>query len=296
MVIAKVFRQVVLYRMAGVVFKQTTGEKAIIGRIGQWGLYVIHSLMCRLSDVIIITSPHIVQFAQLESYNHKIHRWQHYYFDLDKFNVSTNYECRGDVIGHVGVISDLKGSPEFAQAMCKVNEHQDISVLIAGDGPARDEVEQILTKCDAEEEMPGFIDRDSIPEVMNQMKLLVISSVSEGVPKVLIEAMACGTPVIATTVGGIPDYITEGETGFLIEQNTPETIRAKTIEVLARDDLRKISAAARDLVKNNFSYESSVAGYQSILECETVIQPQTLHRNLDGLRVDRKISNPNEDP
>ena len=69
----------------------------------------------------------------------------------------------------------------------------------------------------------GWISHDELPSYLNMLKLLVVPSYTEGLPNIVIEAMSCGTPVLATPVGGVPDLIEDGITGFILEDNFPET-------------------------------------------------------------------------
>ena len=78
--------------------------------------------------------------------------------------------------------------------------------------------------------------------------------------------MACETPVLATPVGGIPDLIKDGETGFIMENNSPECIAENIIRVLGHPNLEKIVKNARELVEKEFTYEAAVERYKKILE------------------------------
>ena len=78
--------------------------------------------------------------------------------------------------------------------------------------------------------------------------------------------MACDTPVLATPVGGIPDVIKDGETGFIMENNSPECIAENEIRALEHPELEKIVKNARNLVEEEFTYEAAVERYKKILE------------------------------
>lgn len=112
----------------------------------------------------------------------------------------------------------------------------------------------------------GWIPHDELPDYRNGLKLLVLPSYTEGLPNIMLEAMACGTPVLATSVGGIPDVIKDGETGFIMENNSPECIAENVMRVLNHPNLDKIVKNARKLVEKEFTYEAAVGRYRMILK------------------------------
>jgi glycosyltransferase involved in cell wall biosynthesis len=95
---------------------------------------------------------------------------------------------------------------------------------------------------------------------MRRAKLLVLPSLEEGLGAVLLEAMSCGTPCIATAIGGITDVLTP-ETGILVQPRNPEAISKAILEILSATDLwQKLSENGRIRVVENFSWEK-IAGH-----------------------------------
>ena len=82
----------------------------------------------------------------------------------------------------------------------------------------------------------------------------------------MLEAMACGTPVLAAKVGAIPDIITDGKTGFIMENNSPECIAENVIRALNTPNLEEISENGRKFVEENFTFESAVARWNGVLK------------------------------
>ena len=78
-------------------------------------------------------------------------------------------------------------------------------------------------------ELTGWIPHDELPDYSNMLKLIVLPSYTEGLPNIMLEVMACGTPVLATPVGAIPDVINDGENRFLMENNSQECIAENVI-------------------------------------------------------------------
>ncbi len=101
---------------------------------------------------------------------------------------------------------------------------------------------------------------------MNELKLIILPSYTEGLPNIMLEAMACGTPVLATPVGSIPDVIKDGETGFIMKNNSPECIAENVIRALNYPNLEQISLNARILVEKEYTYEKAVEKYKKVLE------------------------------
>jgi len=77
--------------------------------------------------------------------------------------------------------------------------------------------------------------------------------------------MACGTPVLANSVGSIPDIITEGKTGFLMEDNFPENIASHIKRALFHPDLAGIAAAGNQYVMENFNFSQAVDKYRKVI-------------------------------
>jgi glycosyltransferase involved in cell wall biosynthesis len=103
-------------------------------------------------------------------------------------------------------------------------------------------------------------------DYLNELKLFVLPPYTEGLTTGVLEAMACGTPVLATSVGAIPDVIKDGETGFIMENNSQECIAENVIRVLNYPNLDRIVKNARELVEKEFSYEAAVERYRKIVE------------------------------
>lgn len=134
-----------------------------------------------------------------------------------------------------------KALPDLvAAAQLVVAALPDTHFLLAGDGPVREQLEAQVRELglEASVHFAGF--RDDVPHLLKAGDLFVLSSVTEGMPLVVLEAMAAGTPVVATEVGGIPTIIHDGVTGLLVPPSRPEELAAA---ILA--DLRDPERAQR---------------------------------------------------
>ena len=114
-----------------------------------------------------------------------------------------------------------------------------IKFLIAGEGELHNEMKTFISENDSDIDFIDWIPHNELPDNLNRLKLFVLPSYNEGLPNIIMEAMACGTPVLATSVGAIPDIIEDGKTGFIMANNSPDLIRRKIIEIIQRDDFKK---------------------------------------------------------
>ncbi len=112
--------------------------------------------------------------------------------------------------------------------------------------------------------MRKWVPHEELPAVLNSLRLLVIPSFSEGLPNIMLEAMACGTPVLASRVGAIRDTIKDGENGFLIRDNAPISIAEGISRALSKSDIDSVVEKASSMIDQEFSFEKAVAKWRDI--------------------------------
>jgi glycosyltransferase involved in cell wall biosynthesis len=121
------------------------------------------------------------------------------------------------VIGFVGWLLPIKGPDYLLKAMDDVwLEHQEASLVLVGKGDMDVDLRAEALKKDANGKVKFLGWREDIDEIMPLFDMLVLPSLNEGMGRVLVEAMAAGKPVVASRVGGIPDLVRDGETGYLV--------------------------------------------------------------------------------
>lgn len=260
-----------VYRVGGALYLQQP-TSTIWRMIWKELLKIVEKTTYFFAEAIVIISNTQASDLELGKARSKTYVWNHYHFDLEKFDIYTNYTQRDIVIGHVGV-SEVKGTGKFLRAINELDSELMDEVLVVGGGPNLAEMQSRTVKGNHEVTFTGRIARDKMPAKFNQMKLLVVCSESEGVPKVVLEAMACGTPVLATDIGGIADYIVHEQTGFLIDDNKPETIATGIEYALSNTDLPNISENARTTIEEEFSHKSVKESYSEFLIASTPLEP-----------------------
>jgi len=135
----------------------------------------------------------------------------------------------------------------------------DVELVIIGNGPLKGKLkEKVVKENISSVKFLGVIPNEKLPFELNRSSLFILPSLYEGNPKALLEAMACGLPVIGTDVEGIKGIIKHKKNGFLCNINA-ESIRKAIITLMCDQELiKKISLNARKYVKENFSLEKSV--------------------------------------
>jgi len=222
-----------------------------------------------LSNRIAVESESAIESLELGKYKDKISIISNMYLDLNRYKIKKNLKDRRNLIGFISRLNEGKGIMNFVNVIPLIlKEREDLEFLIGGDGPLFNEVKNELKNNGYYDKvkLTGWIPYDELPDYLNELKLLVFPSYSEGLPNIVSESMACGTPVLATPVGGIPDVIKDGETGFIMEDNSPECIAKNIMRVLNYPDLDRIVNNARKVIEEEYTYEAAVERYKKILE------------------------------
>jgi glycosyltransferase involved in cell wall biosynthesis len=146
-----------------------------------------------------------------------------------KYGISDD-EC---AILFVGRIEEIKRVDRVVEAMVNLRAEEKVfRLFLAGDGTCRKKLDEFVLREGLGDRITFFGDvaHDELPSYYNMSDLLVLPSEMEGVPMVILESLACGTPVIATNVGGIPDIVKDGENGFVLDEPEP----ARLAEAICR--------------------------------------------------------------
>jgi glycosyltransferase involved in cell wall biosynthesis len=154
------------------------------------------------------------------------------------------------VIGFVSMyISRAKGAVTLLNAFSRLhNESPQVKLLLIGKDKLGLKKNPSIICC-------GLVNRNKLLHYYNAMDIVVFPSRSEGAAKVVMEAFACGIPVIASNVGATSDWIKDGETGFLVEPGDVNKIVDCCRKLLESEDLRtKIGEAARKYALQNFNH------------------------------------------
>jgi len=181
---------------------------------------------------------------------------------------SIGIELGSPVVGMVGNLHPWKGFNVFVRAAAAVKASRPHArFLIVGDGSQRAPLQQMARELNVESELAFAGARSDIPEMLALMSVFVLSSPAEGLPNAVLEAMACGLPVVASNVGGVPETITNGETGFLVSPGDAAGFAEKILQLL-NDPMhaKQMGEAGRRKVVEQFSCERLVKNMQALYD------------------------------
>lgn len=219
----------------------------------------------KLAHGIVTYTPAMAEQLDLESYEHKLYPYGARYVDTEEFQPHIPFEERDPVVGFLGRLDEEKGVRELAQVAKRLPD--DLTFRFVGDGDLAGWLESELEAEieDGSVELVGWVDHGDVPQELNELQLLVMPShPTEGLPTVILESLACGTPVYATPVSGVPDVVREDETGFLMTERRIDSIVTRLETIANRDDLPSISKNGRQLIEDEYSFEGAVRRYWRI--------------------------------
>lgn len=144
------------------------------------------------------------------------------------------------LIGSVTRLSPQKAPLDFIQAAAQVAQrYPQTYFMMVGDGPLRGEVEALAAKLGIADRLVLTGLRRDVPELMAAFDLFALSSLWEGLPRVLPQAMATSLPIVATACDGSAEAITEGENGFLVPPGEPQVLAERLCQLIAEPALAK---------------------------------------------------------
>jgi glycosyltransferase involved in cell wall biosynthesis len=188
-------------------------------------------------------------------------------------NWNTHQELRrgaSHVVLIIGHLSDVKGYPTFLHAAARIASQLPGCLFLAlggettGPGPL-ERYERLAGELGLRDRVRFLGFRSDVADVMRAADVVVLPSLSEGLPLVILEAMSCGKPVVATPVGGIPEALVDGETGLLVPPNDSEELAKAVVRVLGDRELaQRMAANGRQRAEMHFSVKRMVNDVQAL--------------------------------
>jgi glycosyltransferase involved in cell wall biosynthesis len=171
---------------------------------------------------------------------------------------------------------ELKGIEYLLRAAAALqHEFPALRVEIAGSGPQRERLEKAVTRSGLGEHVKflGWI--DDLTPVLPRWDVFVMPSLEEGFPIAALDAMAAGLPVIATSVGGVPELIEDGKTGWLVPPRDAKALVSRLRPLLSNAELRlSMGAAGYSRVRDHFSAAQMTESFARLYD-ELLGEPRT---------------------
>jgi len=170
------------------------------------------------------------------------------------------------IVGMVANFSSVKDHKTLFKAIAEVKKtFPQVKCLLIGDGPLREELKVKSEELKVKSNIIFLGRRDDIPELLSIMDVFILTSLSEGFPNVVLEAMACGLPVVATNTGGIPEAVIDEKSGVLVKPRDYQAIADTVVRLLENCGITKdMGKRGREIAENKFKFERMLAEYENL--------------------------------
>ena len=258
-------------------------EKRFIRRVTNKLLSMVTDKMVAVSDAI---KKDILRYDRVSPSKIMV---LHNGVDIERFKPGVNFRdmrkqfaiSKDDVvIGFVGRLVISKGLNYLIEAVALLKNSYNVKLLIVGDGSLMEELKKIAKDKGLEESVIFTGLRRDITDVLSSIDIFVLSSIKEGFPNSLLEAMAMGKPVVATAVGGIPEVIGHGTNGLLVQPADIEGLALALKTVIDNPLMAKnMGIAARDFIEKNYSITATVRKWETFY-CQVLERKGLLRSNV----------------
>lgn len=252
------------------------GEWDERGKLVGWTVRLLYHLTLPLTSRIVNISHGEMSRMTAEAIPQRLMEVIHNGVDGDVFSPakesgrspSPSQQDRPVMIGCVAFLTQRKGIAYLISAVREVvDRHPRTRLVIVGDGEERARLQAQIAAL----RLPGNVallgNRRDVAELMNGFDIVVLPSLWEAFGLVLVEAMACGKPVVATAVGGIPEIVEHDRTGILVPARAVTPLAQALTRLIENPELRReMGAAGRRRFLDRFESRSMAARYQGVYE------------------------------
>jgi len=169
------------------------------------------------------------------------------------------------ILGTVGRLDPVKNHGVIIRALARLRARgTDAFLLLIGEGPERPRLEREIRESGLAGQVRLFGHTDRVRDVLNCLDIYVQASLYEGFSNTVLEAMACGLPVVATRTGGTVDLLRDGHEGYLFEPDDDPALTALLLELRHRDRRREMGRSGRRRAMEDFPLVKMVHGYERL--------------------------------
>jgi len=184
----------------------------------------LSKVVFKFSDKIVVYSKTVVDERNLKKFDNKILIAHRHFVDPNNFKLTIPFYKRENIIGYLGTLNEMKGVKNLIKSIdLLLRTRNDINFMFLGEGPLLSEIQDYIDKNKFNDkiQIKGWIKHEELPFYLNKFRLLVLPSYTEGLPNVLVEAMASGLPVVATDDQIRKEVV--GEAGILVDPTNTES-------------------------------------------------------------------------
>jgi len=187
--------------------------------------------------------------------------------DTSEVQKTFGIKTQQEIIGTIGRLSEEKGHFLFIEmARELLEDFPNLSFLIVGDGPLKEKLQKKVSELGLQEHILFTGIRSDIPEILSVIDIFVLPSLSEGLPMVLLEAMAAKKPVVATNVGAVPRVITHNETGIIVRPDVRDLKDGVIVLLKDKTKAKRLGWKAYCKIKEQFSSTRMAQKYIEVYE------------------------------
>ena len=172
------------------------------------------------------------------------------------------------LLGEIARLNRQKGHVylvEAAKGVVKI--FPKVKFLLIGEGPLREKLQEMVDENGLTDHFLFLGLRTDVKELLNLLDIMLLPSLWEGLPNVVLEAMACGKPIIASAVDGTPEAVVDDVTGILIPPKDPRALEKAIITLLNdRDKLKKMGENARKRAEESFSIQRQIENFNNLFD------------------------------
>ncbi|MDZ7623781.1 MAG: N-acetyl-alpha-D-glucosaminyl L-malate synthase BshA [Ignavibacteriaceae bacterium] len=196
------------------------------------------------------------------------------FVDTDHFKPESSCDFRKTIapkgekiLVHTSNFRPVKRVPDTIRIFEKVQKEIPSKLILVGDGPDRSECERLTRQLDLGDSVKFLGKQEALEEILSSSDLFLIPSQSESFGLAALEAMACGLPVISSSVGGLPELVKHNETGFIAEIGDVDRMAKYALELLSNEKKYKLFAEnSRERAVNKFDKSKVVPLYEEYYE------------------------------
>ncbi|MDQ0205946.1 N-acetyl-alpha-D-glucosaminyl L-malate synthase BshA [Alkalicoccobacillus murimartini] len=225
------------------------------------------------SDAVTAVSNDLIrqteELVQTSKEIHTVYNFidERYYRPVETGDLKNRYGINEDeaVFIHISNFRPVKRIQDVIKSFALIKQSLRAKLLLIGDGQDLPAARELIRKLELEEEVLVLGSQKHLTELLSISDIMLLLSEKESFGLVALEAMACGVPVIGTNIGGIPEVIIDGVSGYLCEVGDTEAVAKKAVELIEdRETHEQFKEAARAHVIKRFNADKIVSEYEDV--------------------------------